>query len=254
MHPPSDAHLRPRLSLLRASLRELGRRLARLSAVAVIGLAMATSAASGCALLLATSGCGGDVPRGGGALITPLEQTNLAPSPTGAEPYPEAIATVKGDREEHAWAHGRAFIRAPLPRVWAALQDPDVCVDRREVTTWTVARDVDAAVPVSFRVHNVVKSFLTVEFDSLWRQSAVEGTREAPSLVVARAEVTGGTPFITVLADSVVLRSVDANTTAVELIRHRKSLSGGAKDAEQYLRDLYASLRAKTRGEALPRY
>lgn len=203
-------------------------------------------------LLLALVACVPPPPVVPPEWAAPLEEENLAPVPTSddGEAHPEAIETVHGDTGTYLWAHGRGFLHAPLAEVAEALRDPDVCVDRREVTSWTVEHDVDPDAPVSFRVDHVVENVVTVRFTTLWRQGSVG---DDPT-VYGRALKTEGTEFIATLEDSVVLRPVSGDVTAVELMRHREAVMGGPAETAQYLTDLFESLRARVRGEALPEY
>lgn len=203
-------------------------------------------------LLLVLAACEPSEPVTPPDWAAPLEEENLAPEPaaTDGELHPEAIETVHGDNGTYLWAHGRGFLHAPLGDVAAAIQDPDVLVDRREVTSWTVEHDVDPDAPIRFRVHHVVENVVTVEFTTLWRQGSVG---DDPT-VYARGTKVAGTEFIAWLEDSVVLRPRAANVTAIELMRHREAMMGTSEDTARYLTDLFESVRARVHGRPLPEY
>lgn len=203
-------------------------------------------------LLLGVAACGEPAPVEHPDWAAPLEETNRAPKPGPAsgDPHPEALETVHGDTGTYLWAHGRGFLHASLDDVAAALQDPDVVVDRREVTSWTVEHDVDPDAPVSFRVDHVVEDVVTVAFSTLWRQGHVG--EEPP--YYARGLKTDGTEFIAHLEDSLVLLPIGDDVTAIELMRHREAAMGGPEETAQYLRDVFESVRARVHGEALPTY
>jgi hypothetical protein len=132
------------------------------------------------------------------------------------------------------------------------MREPGVVTDRRRVSEYTVTRNTEAQYPVSFRVHNVVHDIITLEFDVDWRLGLNEAA--SPRVALGRYQKTNGTTFITLLAGSVQARQIEANVTELELVRRIKSSGSGAVDAEQYLRDYYASLLARVRGQALPTY
>jgi hypothetical protein len=134
------------------------------------------------------------------------------------------------------------------------MRDPDVAVDRRRTNEWMVMRGVEQQYPVSFRVHNIVRDIITIEFDLTWRGGVIEGSNDAPHAVSMRYQKTFGSDFIMTLSGSMVARPLDADTTEVELVRHIKSTGAGAPEAELYLRDVYASLAARVQGRPLPRY
>lgn len=224
----------------------------------VVGAALHTSLCTALCTVLCTalcivlSACAPEAPEELPAWAAPLEEENLAPEPSSEDGarHPEAIATAYGDTGSYLWAHGRAYLHAPLDEVAEALRDPDVCVDRREVTRWTVEHDVVDDAPISFRVHHVVENVVTVEFTTLWRQGSVG---DDPT-VYARAIKTEGTEFIAHLEDSVVLRPVEDDVTAIELMRHREAMMGGPADTATYLEDLFESLKARVHGRPLPTY
>ena len=206
------------------------------------------------AVLLILSACGPDALAPLPADLAPLDETNLAslPPAEGDVEHPEAANTQMGDEGDHKWAHLRGYIRLPIATVWAMLRDPEVTVDRRRVHEWTFTRDVDASFPVSWRTHNVVHDVVTVDFDSEWRLATSEGSFESPEAVAGRGRKTEGTPFISLLEDSVVLRRIADDVTQVELIRHSDTLDTDEFDDEQYLKDFYETLRERAHGRPLP--
>ncbi len=182
--------------------------------------------------------------------LAPLKESIDAPVPAGSpqDPHPETLAVALGHPGDVTCARGRGYLHAPVSSVLAALEDPAVVVDRREVTSWTV----QPSGPLSFRLHNEVHGFVSVEFDTLW-QLTVVGPAGAPTAVVGRAQKVGGTRLISLLADSIEVRRVDDQTSSVDIVRTRRSLGHDA-DAATYVRDLFASLRARVHGQPLPTY
>lgn len=199
--------------------------------------------------------CGGDEATAFPPGLEPLEtSTATRPSATGAQSCPEAVNIVTGDHGDYEFAHARGCVAGSVSSVWEALRDADVTVDRRRVNTWMTTRDVEPQYPVSFRVHNIVRDVVTIEFDITWRLGVVEGTAQEPRVVAGRYQKTFGSTFISLLAGSVVARPLDENTTEVEIVRHIKSTGSGAADARAYLQDCFDSLVARVHGRPLPRY
>ena len=207
------------------------------------------------ALISGTTGCDSDEPTEFPSGLEPLEVcTAPAPDPIEGDATPEDVRFVLGTEDEYSWVHGRGFVHKPLAETWAAMRDPEVSVDRREVDEWTVEHGVETEYDFSYVIHNTVNDIITVEFDITWRQGVVEGTVEAPELVGGRFQKTFGTTFIELLSGSIVARAVDDSTTEIELIEHLKATGKGADTAQSFLRDYFTSVVAKAHGNPLPTY
>ena len=219
----------------------------------MLGRPLLTLAVAG---LLAGAGCFGNSTDPFPPGLAPLDPTNLAawPPATATDPHPETVQLVSGRQPSHAWAHGAGFVHAPIDQVWKAMRDPMVCADRRRITRFDSAADVETGYDYSYRIHNVVESVITVEFDNTWRQSAIEGTKDAPIRVAAAYQKTQGTDFITLLAGSFQVRRLDDGTTSLELMEHLQAEGQGADTAEGTLRDYFASIVARVHGQPLPTY
>lgn len=190
--------------------------------------------------------------------LEPLED-NRAPVPEGTDddPYPEELSLVSGHDEtsDYGWAHAIGFAHADLRDTWAALQDPEVDIDRRRVQEWEVTEDYESGYDNSYLIHNVSHDIVTVTFDIAWRHGAVEGTADAPELVAIRWQKVEGTEFVTLLEGSALLEPVDDGVTQISLVEHLDSAgSGEEEDVEAYFTDLYASVLAWLAGEPLPTY
>ena len=104
-----------------------------------------------------------------------------------------------------------------------------------------IEHDVEEGYDYSYRIHNVVRDIVTLEFDVTWRQGAVEGTVEAPTRVGIRYQKTAGSDYIDLLRGSIVLTAVGDEVTAVEMIEHLQAAAGaGQAEIEAYFRDLFA--------------
>lgn len=203
-------------------------------------------------LLLLLAGCGRSGEVDFPARLAPLEDnTAPRPAPVDGDPYPEVLVVVSGGDADLWWAHARGFVQAPSGLVWEAARVPEVSVDRREVDEWTVTHDTVPEFDHSYTIHNVVRDVLTVEYDSTWVHELQKGTDEAPERVVAQWDKTDGTPFIDLLAGSMVLTPVAPGVTEVELVQHLRASLRDDETIASYLRDLYADLVATVHGDPL---
>jgi hypothetical protein len=200
-------------------------------------------------------------PLSADAGVTALPTMMVADWPATAPgaPPPETINVVSGAQGDIFYAQGRGFVDATLLETWAAMKDPDVCVDRRKVSHWTVTNDVDPTVAASYIIHNEVDSTITINFDNTWLHEATAGTRDAPEQVTARYQKTSGSSFIDLLDGSVVAApaptSPDASgATSIEIVQRIRATGQDAGTAVQMMRDYFASVVAKTHGAALPTY
>ncbi len=207
------------------------------------------------ALSLGLGACGGDEVTAFVAGVEPLEPvTATPPAPRGDDRYPELLNATSGVLQSHEWVHAYAYVHAPLGPVYEALRDPDVTTDRRRVTEYSVTRDSEPEYPYSYRVRNVVRDIVTLQFDMDWRLGPLEGTPESPTAVVGAYQKTWGSSFLSILRGSVVARAVTPEVTSLEMVRHIRATAAGRNDAEEYLEDFFASVLARVHGRPLPRY
>lgn len=196
------------------------------------------------ALLLGCHGPPPSFPDG----LEPLEE-NLAEFPAGDD-HPERLEIVSDSAPTHLWAHARGYVHAPLEETWAALQDPDVDVDRREVSEWTVEWDVRPEYEVSYRIHQKVVNIVTVEYDLEWWH----GRLDDDETIAVRWDKTDGTSLIDALRGSIVLYPASDDVTAIEIVEHLSAPASTTERLETYLVDLHASVVASVDGEPLPTY
>jgi hypothetical protein len=184
--------------------------------------------------------------------LMPLEEARVdPPSPTDGDPHPEEVRLISGETSRFEFAHARGYVHASLPDVFAALQTPEVVIDRRGVDRYSVTHDVEPDYPVSFVVHNEVDDVITVEFDVTWRMGIVEGGNDTPMLVAATFSKTWGTTIIGILRGSILARYVEPEVTELELVEHLDA-PGGIGPVVAYLQDVHANVVAHVRGEPLP--
>jgi hypothetical protein len=208
------------------------------------------------AALLALVACEGNSTTVFPPGLAPLDPVNMAPLPaaTATDPHPETISFVSGSTSDYAWVDARAYVHASLSVTWAAMRTPDVCVDRRKVSSWTTDTGVESGYLYSYVIHNVVTNPITVDFDITWRQDVANGTADNPTVVAAAYQKTAGTDYITTLAGSVVATSIDDQTTELDFIEHLDAFGSGPDVAQSYVNDYYNSIVATVHGQPLPTY
>jgi hypothetical protein len=184
--------------------------------------------------------------------LSPLEP-NKAHWP---DPTTEDLDVVSGGDADLWWAHSRGYVQVPLADVWAALAEPDVVVDRREVDVWEVTDDPLPAFDRSWVVHHVVQDVITVDYDLTWAWELQEGTDAAPERIVARWDKTDGTTFIDILSGTIVLEPApdDPGATGVSVVDHLKAALRDDRTIAKYLEDLHASIVAASHDDPLPTY
>jgi hypothetical protein len=181
---------------------------------------------------------------------------NTAPRPTGTphDPYPEVQSLVMGERDGVAFVHARAFVHAPIARVWDAFKVPEVVVDRRGITSFSVVHHVEEGFDVSFRTRYIIEDIVTVQFDVTWRQSAVEGTATVPLRVAMKYQKTWGSSFVRRMTGSIELLAETDEVTSIGWVQELDAVRTGPENVASWCRDMYASVLAHVRGEPLPTY
>jgi hypothetical protein len=179
-------------------------------------------------------------------------EDNLATLPADGS---ETIDIVSGQADDYAWVHGMGYVHAPIEEVWAAVQDSDVVMDRRAVTSWTRTDDTAPDYDVSFTMHHVVEDIVTVEYDLEWRQSLLLITpEEGEEIVACRYEKTGGSELIQLLVGSLLLHRVDDELTSMELVEHMAAPQDPEDRVARYVGDLHTDMVAFVHDEPLPEY
>jgi hypothetical protein len=187
--------------------------------------------------------------------LEPVAQCRVAaPEAQPGDPYPERIELAFGTEADFTWVNGHGYVHAPLSAVWAALQDPEVLVDRRKVAVWTFERREVTPAGSSLRIRNTVRDLITVEIELTWRQGIVEGTAQAPLVVSAVYRKTAGTKVVRLMFGSVVARKVSDSVTEIELVEQIDAITRTGELAATYNRDLFESIAARAKGLPLPRY
>lgn len=201
------------------------------------------------------------------ASLTACFESPEARFPPGLEPLGElrvAADTSNTDQDEgllmeagideDIWVHARGFVHADVTRVWKALQDEQVFIDRRAVSAYTIEWDTEPEYDISYVVSQEVEDIVTVSYDVAWRQGLIQGSEEAPEIVSARFQKIDGTSFIEKMEGSILLLDVGENRTEFQFQEHMDTPMPDTSDLESYVTDLYEELLLHVRGETLPSY
>jgi hypothetical protein len=203
-------------------------------------------------LIFALSACQHDVETVFPAGLEPLADATAAwPTGTDAAPYPEEVSVDSGDDDAFAWATARGYVDRPLADVFTAVQDPDVGVDRRRVTSWTTDSGVEPEYEVSFVVHTHVEDIVNVDYDLTWREGH---TDDETGTIAVRWAKTDGSSLVSLLEGSIVLTPVEDEVTGLEFVEHLDAATQGPDVVATYLGDFYASVLAEAHGDPLPEF
>lgn len=207
-----------------------------------------------CFILLA--GCDSDVATDfSDDMLHEFEQNTASlPEGTAEDAYPETLNLVAVNSDPFDFIHARGYVHAPVARVWEAMRTPEVVIDRRKVASFTITSDVEMGYDVSFRVHNVVHDFITVEFENTWRESSMEGTVDAPTQVLCNYKKTWGTSFIDLMEGAITLTEVTPDVTEFAIVQHLDATSADSEEIATASRDMYASVVAFVHDQPLPTY
>ena len=223
------------------------RRSSRTACFAALGLAVVGLATlCGCQDTVATQ-----FPAG----LTPIE-ANTAPLPvaTPTDEFPEVLSIRTGTDAGGSFLHAYAYVKAPIALVWTAFQDPNVVVDRRNLTSFTTTHDVEPEYDVSFRCRYVIEDVVTVTFDMTWRESAIEGSVAAPTRVIVAYQKTWGSSFVRRMAGTIELLQIAPDVTQISWVQRLDATRTGVPDMVSWNADQYANVLHSVRGEPLPAY
>ncbi|MEQ1565466.1 MAG: hypothetical protein ABMA64_07505 [Myxococcota bacterium] len=186
-----------------------------------------------------------------------LETSDLSPLGPNRSTWPageaEEMTSVTGVEGDVTWANGLGYVHAPLEAVWDAALDPEVGVDRRVVSEWSVVDDPVEGLDASYRVTQEIPDLITVEYELWWRHERQGGSDEAPDRVVIVYDKTDGTQFIESLRGSLVLeRGADPDVTEVDLQEEIVAPRQDGTTQVAFQQDFFASLVEVAHGRPLP--
>lgn len=202
--------------------------------------------------LTAGVGCQDDVVTQFPAGLVPIEaNTATLPAGTPADPYPEERVVLSGEDSHGAWLHAYGYVKAPIALVWTAFQDPAVVIDRRAITSYTTTLDVEPEYDVSFKVRYVIEDVVTVMFDVNWRESATEGTVDAPTRVIVAYQKTWGSSFLRRMAGTIELVQITPDITQIGWVQRLDATNTNAATLESWNADQFTNVIHSVRGEPL---
>lgn len=175
------------------------------------------------------------------------------PAATESDPTPETLGTpVMGQSGGHNYAHGRAFVKAPLDAVWQALQDPMVSHIHGANTTVLPGEE---SFPLSFRIdYTVHEVLMTVEWQIAYRGGATAGTVDAPLGIGMRYQEIIANQYVRLQSGSLEAAPADgvSDVTAVSFVCWLDATSQQPSDAWGTVQDWFNDLVAKVHGQPLP--
>lgn len=181
--------------------------------------------------------------------------------PSGLEPFDDALPACPADTSAEAIetmgvredpyfiATGCGYVQSDYAAVVAAIQTPEVGIDRRAVNVdeVTITWDTQPELPVSYDVDTIVHDTVDVQYVLTWGHGEVgEGVH------ATRWQMTVTSPFISMIEGSVVATDLDG-AVKVEMAEHiDAALDSEEEVIEPFLVDFHASIAAVAAGEALP--
>ncbi|MSP55992.1 MAG: hypothetical protein EXR69_10370 [Myxococcales bacterium] len=186
-----------------------------------------------------------DTPPG----LDPLEAN------TASLPDDESVSFSSSDADGFNNTHARGRVIAPFGDVVICVQTPEVGVDRRRVSEFSVNNAVDPNYEVSYDVLTTVEDIVTVAYTLTW----VQGEREDASWGARWTKAEDRDPDVNAnlledIEGSVLVQAIDDSNTDVGIIEHLDATMTSTDDTEQYTGDFYASIVACAHGAALPTY
>lgn len=209
------------------------------------------------ALAVALVGCNRQTTHNFPAGLEPLAD-NEAPWPSSLDS--DELRVVVGESEADggfSYAHGRGYIQADLEEVFAASEEWEAFVDRREVAAWTITWDTEPEYEVSYTIHNQVEDLIDFEYDVGWRHGPIEADEDGVVFHYgSRWQLTAvtGIQVFDLMRGSIQLIDLGDGVVGVEYVEELRSIQR-AQDpdrAKNYIQDRFADLHAVVAGRALP--
>ncbi len=201
------------------------------------------------------------------ASINPLLGTINFPPVDNNNTYPEVYLDDNGTKSDdmgQSWAQVKGYVKAPISKVWKALQDKQVVTDRAEIQSRFLgecALGVRGKSDICLVFNNVPPGGLGSLFDYqiTWRHQVLAGTPENPTKIRIEYQKTKGTGFISVLHGAVVIEKMFDTATGNDLNVTSYAHFGELKEPERpyerirlFVPLMYRSVVAYVHNQPLP--
>jgi hypothetical protein len=190
--------------------------------------------------------------------LEPLGTDTVAPpNADGGDAYPETLVLTQGTQGDlggsgYNYVVATGYVQAGINDVWAAFKIPNVVVDRHAINSYTVQNNVEKGYDVSFATDYTINNVITVSYTLTWREGAVAGTEGDPSQVSVVYEKTFGSSFVSIMAGSIELISVNAGVTELQFVQHMNATDTDSGTIASWTNELFASVVAQVHGKSLP--
>jgi len=200
-------------------------------------------------------GCRGNTPTPFDPAVgfEPLEPvTDVAyPAPANGDPHPEALQTTQGSLSGYDWAHGAAYVHAPIADVYAALAEP--VVDRIHGADWSVSGATEPGYPITFSIdYSAGPALFRVHWTIAYRGGVTAGTADAPQEVGMRFQKTSGTNYIPIQTGSVDVFDTGDGVSALLFAWHLSAYGEGPDAASGGIQDWFNGIVAQVHGQPVP--
>ena len=183
---------------------------------------------------------------GGGAVLSLLDDHGIESPTAEDDASPETPNVLSGSEDGYDWAVVRGWVKVDIATMQATITNPDVAVNRRKVTEWTVLSVDDTDVDESYIVTEVVTDPITVDYDLTWRHLYDGGDG-----AIAVWEKTAGTEFVTLVRGALTTVAV-GDAIDFTAVFELATIDSDSSDTDLFVRDFYASVLASAHGEPLP--
>jgi hypothetical protein len=178
--------------------------------------------------------------------LSPLDARGVLAPGDDDDPTPERGSVLSGSEADYDWGVLRGWVKVNADTMWETVTNPDVAVNRRKVTEWTVTPFQESGIDDAYVVNEVVTEPITVDYDLSWRHA-----RQAEEGSLAVWEKTAGTEFVSQVRGSLVY-AVVGNAIDFTTVFELATIDSDSSDTELFVQDFYASVLAAAHGEPLP--
>jgi hypothetical protein len=182
--------------------------------------------------------------------LEPLEDNEIE---AWGPPFEERMEMVDGDSGRYWYAHARGYLLEPPAAIWETFKQSELMATVCSTDSHSLEEGGEPEYEHSFEVHYFVDELVNVEWDEQWRYGTVEGTPEAPELMMIRYQKVYGSDLIRLIEGSILLLATDDEAvTEVQMIEHVNAAGGGVADIRKSMQYRFDSVAAVVRGGEQP--